>query len=138
MTDNPKDHDFNWVKATRECTIECEYWLLRDAAKDNYRELVRPAADSDSEATFEFHEKHDPQEFHVVRRTTHEQKQVCFRLNGNKIAVLDINPSGETLRFTLTVNLNEDGECHFRVGKDGKDYLRWQVLRRAFRSLFFE
>ena len=134
---NPQDQNFDWVKATVACTLRREFQELSRLARENYDAFVSPEAPANP-ATFEYRKKSDPEEFFIVRRTENDATHVCFRLNGNKIAVLDITRHSEKLRFTVTVGLNRDGECRYRISNKEGEFLRWQVLREALEHLFFK
>ena len=42
-------------------------------------------------------------------------------------------------KFVLTLILNDDGKCRFKIdGEGGKEFLVWQVMRRALDGLFFK
>ena len=77
--------------------------------------LINSPTYETSATAFDFKAPPGEGEFFMVRHRNHSKKDVCFRLNGNKIAVFEADRSGETLQFTVTVTLNDAGECRFHI-----------------------
>ena len=132
---SPRNQDFKWVTALRECTVEREFGLMKKDTQANRDEFVLGQPES-LDSSFTFKEKQAPPEFWVSRRGNQGTKDVSFRLNGKQISVFDIVPSGESLKMLITPFLNDEGECRYRIGGKG-EFLRWQVLRKALKDLFF-
>ena len=36
---NPQDHNFNWVRASQECTILAGFQMLRDGCRESYEDV---------------------------------------------------------------------------------------------------
>ncbi len=127
----PKDHDFNWVRARRECVVAVEFKFLKDSVKKSVDEFGEPRA-------FEVREP-SPRELYVCRYNIAQQEYgVMFALTeeagGNRhIEVINNTREGS---FKVTLVLNEKGRCRYQVDGEG-EYLRWQIVRRALEPLFF-
>ena len=119
--------DFNWVDARHNCSIMVEFEKLRrdvEKATEQHKKLTL------DDARFEFH---DEGEFFVVRclpRHGDETGAVFTRKNGS----IEVDAA---TRFAVSLTLNDDGECRYRIGDGPQEYLRWQVIRRALQPVFF-
>ena len=131
----PENDDFNWVKAHHECSLCFEFELLRRNVESSTKERIA-LLQTDTAASISYHSDNDI--LQVSRGPTGDAagKSYCvlFRLEDDHISV-----SGATHQkpFCLTLTLNGEGECRFKINGKG-EYRRWQVTRRALESLFFD
>ena len=124
-----KDNDFNWVDALNNCSVAREFEALKQTVEANVEERLRQVgAVSNIAPSFQ---NRSEKEFVVIR---HSPLRVgAFRLQGNCIFVEDNEGNKQ---FELTLALNDDGECRFKVDGEG-EFLRWQVARKALEDIFF-
>ena len=139
MSDSPKDHDFDWVTARLECCEANEFVCLRDLVeRDCAKRLKALPANAPVEIRF-VAVKDGQEEFYVeiipVPGVAGRRRSVSFDLRNESICV---RASGDADEFpmTLTVQLDDKGECRFAINGKG-EYLRWQVARRALQAIFF-
>lgn len=130
----PTDHDFNWVKATRECSVFCEMSRLSGT--------VESAVEDRECSQIKFIE-HSKDHFSVCHLKDHPASEedfdwcVHFIRQPDRITVEHgVAKKGVVNKYVLTLTLNDDGECRYRIDGEG-EYLRWQVIRRALDPLFF-
>ena len=132
--DDPKDHEFNWVKARSECVMPLEFERLKDSVKKSIQEIQEPR-------NFDIREC-STRKFWVYNMPYSDDSEagVLFVLRMDEpkgedhIAV--INYLRDT-SFEITLTLNDNGQCRYRM--DGKgEHLRWQIVRRALEPLFFQ
>ena len=125
---SPKDSDFDWVTARRECSIAHEFIQLQRLAEQNVAERQKDLGKSLLLQT-------DPP-FAICRQAYGLKSWswvVTFFIVGNEIHVRNHDGS---VKSTLTLTLNDAGECRYRI--DGKgEFVRWQVLRRFLEPLLF-
>ena len=126
---SPNDHNFDWVEARHNCSIRVEFEKLRrdvEKATEQQQKLTR------DDARFEFYDK-DSGFFVVQCFRGHEDETgaVFTRKNGS------IEVDAAATKFTVSLTLNDDGECRYRIDDGPQEYLRWQVIRRALQPIFF-
>ena len=123
------EQDFNWVEARHNCSIVAEFEKLRrdvEKATEQHKKLTR------DDARFEFYDKDSG--FFVVR---------CFRGHEDETGAVFTRKNGSieidaaATKFTVSLTLNDDGECRYRIDDGPQEYLRWQVIRRALQPIFF-
>ena len=138
MTDDPKNQDFDWVSARHKCSLPHEFVRLKTAVQANCAARQR-CLPKDTPVGFRF-EDLGTEEFSVTRHPVGGavglEYAVTFSLRNDHISVIDCW-SDPAHRFSLTVELNDDGECRFVIDGEG-EYLRWQVARRALCPMFFQ
>ena len=132
-----KPDNFNWVQAHLDCSLEREFQELAVQAK------IEMACRSDSLKpddgfSFEYVEKGTDKKNFVISReplkdTLGVTLNVDFYLRNDHICVVPIDKDP----FSLTLDLNENGDCRYRIDKKG-EYQRWQVLRLALEHILFE
>ena len=126
-----EDHNFDWVTARRNCCLRSEFTALQLKIEEdaderqknfnpNYKEGVKLKV-------------LNGRAFTVVRNAILSES-VTFVLKEDCIVVKASNGSP---KFKLTLTLNDDGECRFKIDGEG-EYLRWQVARKALEELFFQ
>ena len=131
-----EDQNFNWVKALQDCSFEIKFTVLRCSVEKTVQ-VRRQGLKTDDRALLEFQTIND-RKFIVIRHGFGSGR-VSFQLEANRTAVVTQSTlAGEELdKFTLTLTLNDDGECRFKI--DGKgEYLPWQVERRALEDALFD
>ena len=130
---NPEDQDFDWVTEHLECSVAYEFAKLESAAKKAVEKLCQ-SGHYGPETEIEFQSK-GQKVFEVIRdRKPWEADSIRFCRDGKEIAVEDTRK--ENVIFKITLTLTEEGECRYQI--DGKgEFLRWQVIRRALKPLFF-
>ena len=130
---NPQDQDFDWVTEHLGCSVAYEFAKLELAAKTAVEKLCQ-SEHCGPEIEIKFQSK-GQKLFEVSRnRTTWEGASLQFCRNRKEIIVKDTRK--ETVVFKITLTLTEEGECRYQI--DGKgEFLRWQVIRRALKPLFF-
>ena len=124
---NPNDHDFDWVEARHNCSIRVEFEKLRrdvEKATEQHKKLTL------DDARFEFHDEGDLLVVQCFPRHGDETGAAFARKNGS----IEVDAA---TRFTVSLTLNDDGECRYRIGDGPQEYLRWQVIRRVLQPIFF-
>ena len=111
-----EDNDFNWVEVRQDCSEALQFELLRQTVEANVNERQKQLGeDAHRKVTFESGSK---TEFRAMRNGTSSGfKGVVFRLREDHVFVQH-DLSGKHL-FNLTVVLNDDGECRFKVDGEG-------------------
>ena len=67
----------------------------------------------------------------------------CFRGHEDETGAVFTSKNGSievdaaATKFTVSLTLNDDGECRYRIDDGPQEYLRWQVIRRALQPVFF-
>ena len=131
MSDAPPP-DFDWVTRRAKCSADFMFGVLRRLAQENI--LRRNAVPEPNQVPerFRFEEPEGGCHFAVYEPTTAgARKAVDFRLEGG---VIHVQPS-EGDSFEVTLTLDNNGRCKFKVGADELDC--WQVLQRGLEPLFF-
>lgn len=142
MSDSPKDHDFDWVSARLECCEAEEFKRLRDLIERNCDRRSRSLSGRAKTDVRFVPVKNGAERFFVeaVPARTRDPRPlitVTFELKDCGICVWSDSQDSAGLPMTLTVRLNESGECRFAIDREG-EYLRWQVACRALQSVLFE
>ena len=134
MESQAQDSDFNWVRARQECSLAFEFNLLRRGVEASTKERIS-LLPSECATGFSL-QKQDPYTFGVTRgpvgALAGRSTVVTFILENDHIT---IDGGKQPLKITLT--LNDEGECRYRINGDG-EFKRWQVIRRALEPLFFD
>ncbi len=130
-TPTPEDHNFNWVKATEECSVACEFALLQSHVQASASERNKELEGQNAHLEFKVVSE---KEFRVLRHETGVQKGVYFVVEDKEtIAVQD--HCGDTM-FRVALSLNSQGKYRYQINSEG-EYLRWEVTRKALMNLFF-
>ena len=124
----PDSHDFDWVKAIEECSVESALALLQSFIQKNVEDRNK----SLEECSLEF-KVISNKEFSVARINTDYTKVITFVAVEKSIKVLNGN---ERTLFDFKLMLDENCECRFIDTKEKKELLRWQVARKALEELF--
>ena len=129
-----EDHDFNWVKARQDCSLSIEFIALHRTAQRNTEERQKGLG-PDHEVRLKF-KNIDDHKFMVLRSGPGSSGYVEFILHRDHITVEKSDLTAVEQSFKLTLTLNDEGECRFKI--DGKgEYLRWQVARKGLEEIFF-
>ena len=109
MTDDPLDHDVDWVKARHKCSVREEFVKLKRDLESfvNEREKLLLGG---SPLSFYYHDEkltHDENKCSVQRGYNHRQvASTSFTLDEGKDCIL-VNNGDKEMKLTLT--LNNDG-----------------------------
>ena len=117
------------VEALQQCSEIPEFLTLRKIAQQNTKNRQKHLGE-DSPVSFKFENKGQRQ-FLIYRNTP--LAGVVFNLENDHISVQDLE---EKEMFMLTLTMNDDGECRFKIDGNG-EFKRWQVMRKALEELFF-
>ena len=124
------DHDFNWAKATRECSIPVAAMMLRDAVIVRVREACK-------DGPFRFKELSD----HHFRACRHPEtfwkpdRCVHFQVEPNRVVISYAEVHKVLSTFAVTTTLNDQAECRYQINGSG-EYLRCQIVETALKELF--
>ena len=132
-----KPDDFNWVHAHLDCSLEREFNGLAAQAKIEIA-CRNSSLKPDDGFSFKYVEKgEDKKNFAILRKplkdTLGVTLEVDFYRRNDHICVVPINRNP----FSLTLNLNANGDCRYQIDKNG-EYQLWQVLRLALEQILFE
>ena len=128
-----QNHDFDWVMERSKCSVAIEFFELRELADKNA--TLRSRQVSSTNIGFQVLVTPGNNNQFVVRRFgENSDAQIAFNLNSDHILIVDPVNNRE---FKVTVGLNDDGECRFRVNGEGEFQL-WHVLKKALDGLFFD
>lgn len=136
MRNGPPAPDFDWVTARHNCTLPNEFERLRDLVEKDVS-TRRRYLPNDNSMDFNFNDG-GPDHFGVMRSPVEgfhgKTYGVAFLLRDDHILVED---TWAERRLTLTLTLNDAGECQFVIDGEG-EYQRWQIARRALCPIFFQ
>ena len=133
MGPDPQEHNFNWIEALSKCSVLCEFSKLSGAVRENIEECT--------DANIVFREI-SPDRFATCRKAdpcaSSEDYDQCvyFTREPEKIQIEISDRSGIQCRHEVTLTLNNDGECRYRINGEG-EFLRWQVLRTVLEDFLF-
>ena len=125
-----KDNDFKWVEARNNCSMAKAFEALKQTVEANVKEREEQLGGGSRQSP-----RLGAGDAHSFMVTRHSPfKAVGFRLQGDHILIED-SSNGNPL-FDLTVVLNDDGECRFKVAVEGeppdeREFFRWPVARKA-------
>lgn len=122
--------DFNWVAARNDCTAANEFKRLAEAVCRDMKGRI----DQDASLKDQLEYRACGVDKFVVRK--HGSHEIVFERNGETINVTNAHQSGsERQLLTVTVGMNETGECTLKQGED--ELLPWQVRRIALEDTLF-
>lgn len=132
---NPKDHDYDWVSATEECSVACEFARLQDNARSCIDTRNLKINDPAEKFTLEV----ETESKFLVRSCSGYFVSFAAHTDFIEVRCADIGDDPETSPYTLcrlSLTLNEEAECRYQINGEGK-YLRWQVMKHALKNLLF-
>lgn len=122
--------DFNWVEARNNCTVASAFAAMRDAVQADM--ALRITQDETLQQRFEFRAC-NPTKFFVRKIGSH---MIVFEQIRNGIKADWVHQAGEERALgTVTVGMNEQGECTLSDGK--RELQSWQFRRIALEETLF-
>jgi len=129
MTEKPGD--FDWVTERQKCSIFSVFKELERQAKANTEKREASLTEKERQmVSFRFETQSGGSYFAVLADNV--ERIVRFSYQGDRITV-----KGDTPDLTITLTLNDDGDCRLKVNGDG-EFQPWQVLRMSLEGLFFD
>lgn len=132
---NPKDHDYDWVSATEECSVACEFARLQDNARRSIDTRNLKINDPAEKFTLEI----VTESKFLVRSCSGHFVSFAAYTDHIEVQSAGLGDHHETSPFTprrLSLTLNEEAECRYQINGEGM-YLRWQVMKHALKNLLF-
>lgn len=134
-----KDHNFNWVQALDEFSVNNQFDLMRKEVKEltKLRQAQLPDKSGQIQLAFLWFTNRKAFQVEVLRDLMRGPETWIFELHIGMISfsrVGTVAAPGEYVKITTT--MNDDGECRFQIDGSGS-YLRWQVLRHFLEPLFY-
>ena len=120
-----KDHDFDWVKALGDCSVNFEFEKIKSDVGSNTKRRNSDYPNDPDKWKF--------REGVGIIHVSAGRRCVAFKIEYECIMVTGFKHN-YPLRLTLT--LDDDGDCLFQINGEAL-YKRWQVIRRALEPLFF-
>jgi hypothetical protein len=132
MNHPDRESTWDWVSARQACSIEAFFERLYLGTVKNVE--VRNAQATPGAPWQLQVQQVDPSLFSVLRLLKYGATAVV-RVKRNRT---EIRVDGQNIdvKFIGTVTMDDEGECRLLV--DGQALDEWQVLKRAFESLFFD
>ena len=138
-----QDHDFNWVQARQDCTVQVAFGCFRREARRavDERNQLFPNHEKDfGNKLFSVDgvKKEDGYRTDVFRVLRHDNggEEIAFQLFLDKGYIRVIRKLECKDSFLVTLTLGDDGECRYQIDGKGK-HLRWQVINKALEKLLF-
>jgi hypothetical protein len=125
-----KAGNFDWVTALSECSVAQVFEVLRLQVKSDIetREALRPQ----THRHYAFKFVSNGRTFAALVEGHKVHRVVRFGLEAQSITVRD---DKETVVFTATTTLNDDGDCRLKI--NGQERELWQVRKMALEGLLF-
>lgn len=131
MSHDCRSHDFDWVTALQECSVAMEFVRLRELVRRNVETRQKAIEDESGSLMYSTNEFR----FSVSRYLgVGVPRTIAFTLEDDCI-VADDEIKG--VKHSLTLTLNDEGKCRYRLDGSSKELLRWQVARRILEPLVF-
>ena len=127
MASNSIPAELDWVTARSECSLHKMFKELKIGVTEDVNR--RNAARKEGERV-RFQVLPMPGGFSAFREDSKGGTSIDFTLSNNLITVTD----GESMNFTVSITLNNEGRCKFLVA--GKELEQWQVRRMALEQFF--
>ena len=134
MSANKFEHDFDWVGALQNCTLQGEFAGMRMDCQEAVRQRNLQFED--------FNTQHGRSMFNIdhieehavftVWRNDNSEREVKFVLKNGAIKIA----LKRGKKMAVTMSLTDDGECRYKIDGEG-EYLRWQVIRRGLEETLF-
>ena len=132
---NPEDHDYDWVSATEECSVACEFARLQDNARRCIETRNQRINDSAEKFTLEV----ETESKFLVRSCSGHFVSFAAHSDFIEVQCADLADNHGTTPYSLcrlSLTLNEEAECRYQINGKG-NYLRWQVMKHALKNLLF-
>lgn len=131
----PPDFDGDWVTARAKCSVATMFESLKKEALRNTHtrnELVDASGDK---GRFSMVDR--PDGFRIGDTwSQHGRRTVDFALDGGRIDITQWTGSTPKLLARVTVTLNDEGRCRFKVHDAERE--GWQILKDVLEWLFFD
>ena len=133
MSENKHDHDFNWMRAYLSCSIESEFVRLEQAAKDATETRQAVLKEQQPDTTIEYGVSSDGYNETFVVSVTNKNfsswgGNVIFTRKQDHILV-ESKTHDKFKPRKVTLTLNNEGNCRYRVDGKPEEYLRWQIIK---------
>ena len=132
---NPEDHDYDWVSATEECSVACEFARLQDNARSCIDTRNQKINDPAEKFTLEV----ETESKFLVRSCSGHFVSFAAYTDHIEVQCADLGEKHKTAPYTprrLLLTLNEEAECRYQINGEGM-YLRWQVMNHVLKKLLF-
>jgi hypothetical protein len=137
MTTAPDN--FDWVTARSKCSLEQMFDVLMKEAQANMAARNELLGHSGDRNRFEFNQA-DPRlrkGFTISDTWAQTRRAVDIAITKGAIQIMRSFPDRGPLPMVVTVTLNDEGDCRFKMA-DEEELDTWQVLKRALEALFFD
>jgi len=132
MADDCRSHDFDWVTALQECSVGVEFVRLSRMVRRNVETRQKALKGRVMEVRYESNDTDFSVSYALGMGVP---CAIGFELEKDRIVVRD-GLSGK-VKHSLTLTLNDEGECRYQLDGEPKELLMWQVARRILEPLFF-
>ena len=126
-------HDFDWVQALSDCSVQFEFSKLKLSVKKDVKQ--RNSHYGNSHVKWDACEDLSMIQVSRVEQSEKSRQHPCVEFVSDGACIV-VKGSVHEEQFCLTLTLNDKGKCRFRINGKGQ-YKRWQVIRRALEPLFF-
>lgn len=124
--------NLDWVKARGACSLSQMFEQLKSDVHEDVTQRNSIRVDGrDHFYEWQMAESHN--NFRVIREggDTFDRRAIGFYLEQGKITVKD----QQHVMFSVTVTLNDQGECKFKIGEEEKE--SWQIRKKALEDVFY-
>lgn len=132
---NPSGHDFNWVKARRNC-VSAEWIQFKESLEKSVRDIQEDFPRENRRCGRLSFKEETPDALVVTRSRDYAKHMILISRDGPEIRFRlagEIGPAKDL--FVAVLVLNETGHCRYKVGDI--EFLRWQVIRRALEQFAY-
>ena len=120
---DPKQDNFDWVAARKQCSLVSKFEDLKEQAEKNAISVG-------------FRFESNGNRFMVFSESS--TQRVRFTLLPEECISVKETGGSKPKHYRITLTLNHDGECCYKFLEGDKEYKCWQVLRRVLEPLFFD
>lgn len=133
MSENKHEHDFNWMRAYLNCSLDCEFVRLEQAANDATKTRVAALKEQHPDTTIEYRVSSDDHNESFVISVTNKNfpswgGNVIFTREKDHILV-ESKTHDDFKPRKVTLTLNNEGYCRYKVDNEPGEYLRWQIIK---------
>ncbi|MCY4585567.1 MAG: hypothetical protein OXB98_05960 [Bryobacterales bacterium] len=132
---NPEDHEYDWISATEECSVACEFAQLQDNARRCVETRNQKINDSSEKFTLEV----VTESKFLVRSCSGHFVSFASHSDFIEVQCADLVGDHGTTPYSLcrlSLTLNEEAELRYRINGKG-EHLRWQVMKHTLKNLLF-